>query len=98
MVQHSTGGPFSLSPNPPGQGDKLSEIKGLAMSGGSGGWAVGFSDGVAQILRWNGATWSNVPNPPGGSTGVYSGVAIVGLGAWAIGGNARGTLVAHVSC
>jgi hypothetical protein len=57
-------------------------------------WAVGAGPRGGLVERWNGTTWVRMPSPAGvGSLAAVT--AISRRDAWAVGGNAAGTLVEH---
>ena len=57
-------------------------------------WAVGAGPLGGLVERWDGTTWARVPSPAGvGSLAAVT--AISRRDAWAVGGNAAGTLVEH---
>jgi hypothetical protein len=91
------------SPNPAGPVSEMI-LSGVSASSASNAWAVGtYNTDTSQktiIVRWNGHTWKQVPNPSPGPEPRLSGVAAASASdAWAVGdyraGSAVKSLIVH---
>lgn len=79
---------------------KTGTLFGVAATSASSAWTVGQAlTGKSIILRWNGASWKQVPSPtPRGGGAYYAVAAASASNAWAVGGNDSKplkTLIAH---
>ena len=74
---------------PPGPAGSLTitgQLFGVAATSASNAWAVGTGSGKTLIVRWNGASWTQVASPSPGSGGSFAGVAATSASnAWAVG-------------
>jgi hypothetical protein len=100
LVMHWDGTQWSLVPSP-SPDTQLNSLHAVAAVSANDVWAVGYRGGTTNetpleslILRWNGATWSQVPSPsvPIGANQLWAITAISASEVWAVGSAGGGPL------
>jgi hypothetical protein len=103
LIEHSSGGAFTVSPIPHPARDE--QLTGVAAASASAAWAVGGSFGPSSlplVFGWNGSAWRRmpVPLPPGAAGGTLAGVRafsntdVMAVGTW-FSSNGEGPLIEH---
>ncbi|HEY2942239.1 MAG TPA: fibronectin type III domain-containing protein [Vicinamibacteria bacterium] len=103
LIEHWDGTQWRIVPSP-SPDTQLNELLGVAAISANDVWAVGYRGGTRNetpletlILRWNGASWSQVasPNIPAGANQLFSITAISVADIWAVGYAGGAPLAMH---
>jgi hypothetical protein len=104
LIEHSSGGAFTVSPIP--HAGRFEQLSGVSAASATAAWAVGGSFGQSSlplVFAWNGTGWRRtpVPLPPAAAGGslisvrAFSATDVTAVGTWFSSTAAGGPLIEH---
>lgn len=104
LIEHSSGGAFTVSPIP--HAGRFEQLEGVSAASASAAWAVGGSFGTRSlplVFAWNGSAWRRtpVPLPPAAAGGsliavrAFSATDVTAVGTWFSATTTGGPLIEH---